>query len=138
MSDSTNATPTIIVADDVEVCRAFVSQTLINAGYNVVEAGNGREALDAIRAGKNIALAVLDVEMPEMDGLLCLKELRADPKFIALPVMLLTAKADRNFIMQAKELKANQYLLKSEFRAPDLLARVSKCLLLAAPLKRSA
>jgi CheY-like chemotaxis protein len=138
MSDSTNATPTIVVADDVEVCRAFVCQTLINAGYNVVETANGREVLDAVHGDKPVDLLVLDVEMPEMDGLQCLKALREDPKYAALPVMLLTAKADRKFILQARDLKANQYLLKSQFSAQDLLARVSKCLLQDAPIKRSA
>jgi len=138
MSDSTNTTPTILIADDVEVCRAFVCQTLINAGYNVIEAANGREVLDTIRSGTKVDMVVLDVEMPKMNGLQCLKLMRRDPNFATLPVMLLTGKADRNFILQAKDHKANQYLLKSQFSAPDLLARVSKCLLPDAPLKQSA
>jgi two-component system chemotaxis response regulator CheY len=136
MSDT--KAPTILVADDVEVCRAFVSQTLMNAGYNVVEASDGVEAIAALKNSGEVGMLVLDVEMPNLDGLACLKALRADPTYASLPVILLTAKPDRNFILEARTLKVSQYLLKSEFRAADLLARVSKCLTGDTPMKKSA
>src|SRR5690606_22285521 len=90
-----------------------------------LEASSGREAL-AVVASRRPDLILLDVAMPELDGLGFLKVLRSNIQYQDIPVILLTAVAERDYVLQAAQLGARDYLLKSHFSLAELLDRVAR------------
>lgn len=111
---------TVLIADDELRIRKLVSDFLTREGYSVLEADNGRSALELLEAG-NIDLAVLDVMMPEQDGLTVCRELR---KKSAIPVIMLTARSEEIDQLFAFELGADEYVTKP-FSPKVLTARVN-------------
>lgn len=87
--------PRILVVEDLEEHRELLSQVLLDLGYAVSSAGDGRAALDAIEAGFHPRLVLLDLGMPMMDGARFLAHLRGhrDPAVARIPVVLMTADA---------------------------------------------
>jgi putative two-component system response regulator len=82
--------PTVLCADDSELNRALIRETLESNGFRVVEATDGRDALDVLRSG-TIDLVILDLAMPEQNGQTTLEAIRHDERFEFLPVIVLTA-----------------------------------------------
>jgi two-component system chemotaxis response regulator CheY len=80
-------------------------------GFECEEAGDGLAGLDKVRAGPNFELALVDWNMPVMNGLEMLQELRAEG-FDRVKVMMVTTEADNDFILQALDAGANEYLMK--------------------------
>lgn len=80
---------TILVVEDADSMRGLVSITLSSAGYNVVEAKDGKDALDKISRSR-VHLVISDVNMPNMDGIAFLKTLKQDPNYKFIPVVMLT------------------------------------------------
>lgn len=80
----------VLLVEDDETTRRAVARTLEDQGWRVIQAGNGREALDCVR-GEIPAVVLLDLMMPEMDGFEFLEVVRADPQWISIPVVVLTA-----------------------------------------------
>jgi two-component system cell cycle response regulator len=113
---------TVLVADDSATVRALVRLELESAGYTVVEARHGLEALDVARAG-GVDIVLLDVEMPVLDGFGTIRALKADASTSDLPVVFLTSRSDSEDIVEALRLGAHDYLRKSPEPA-ELLARV--------------
>ena len=94
---------TILVADDNRLSRELVRDIFESADCRVIEAGNGQEALERLEAASP-DLVLLDLEMPVKDGFAALAEIRKNPRFSAIPVMAVTAKAmllDRDRILTA-------------------------------------
>jgi len=120
-----NAATTVLVVDDMPIFRDPIAASLRLAGYHTVCASNGKEALAAARASKPDAI-LLDVAMPVMDGITCLRALRADPDLARTPVILLTALSDKKFVVEAGKLGVQDYLLKSAFSMRELLSRLLK------------
>ena len=118
---------TILVVDDMAVFREPIAAALRQKGYQTVCAGDGLEALNAAREHPP-DLVLLDLAMPAMDGLAVLKAMRADPTLQEIPVILLTAVAERDTVIKAARLGADAYLLKSQFSLDELLGRVRSCL----------
>lgn len=114
---------TVLVADDSATVRALVRADLELAGYDVLEAGDGRQALEVARAGRVDAL-LLDVEMPVLDGYAAVRELKADPTTRDLPVVFLTSRTSSDDIVDALRLGAHDYLRKPPEHS-ELLARVA-------------
>jgi two-component system chemotaxis response regulator CheY len=86
---------------------------LIELGYEVCEAGNGREALQVIEAEKAVVTLVLaDWNMPEMDGFELLKQLRRDSAFSSVKVVMVTTETEIQHMMSALEAGANEYIMK--------------------------
>lgn len=111
---------TILVADDEAEIRDLLRLYLENAGYAVVEAADGKQALDALRRTK-VDLCILDIMMPQKDGYHVLRELRAESN---IPVMILSAKdADSEKIL-GLNLGADDYLTKP-FNPLEAVARVN-------------
>lgn len=102
---------TILVVDDNELNRRLVRATLGKLGFEVVEAEDGPVALSMIRE-QQIDLVLLDVSMPEMDGIALLANLRQDYTMLELPVIMFTADDKQERIVEALSLGANDYLLK--------------------------
>lgn len=103
--------PTILVVDDSKVVRTFHGYILRTAGYRVVEAENGFLALEALH-GQRIDLAVVDVNMPHMDGFTFLRHVRATDGLAELPVIIVSTEAEQEDQLQATEAGANAYVVK--------------------------
>jgi DNA-binding response OmpR family regulator len=110
----------ILIADDEEEIRNLLELYLQNAGYEVVKAGTGKEALDVMRSQK-IDLCLLDIMMPEMDGFHVLKELRT---FSNMPVIILSAKDQDTDKILGLNLGADDYIVKP-FNPLEAVARVN-------------
>jgi CheY-like chemotaxis protein len=103
--------PVVVVADDDEDILMLVRATLAGAGYEVVVARDGAAAL--ARVGERLpAAAVLDIAMPELDGLEVLRRIRANPATADLPVVLLSARAQEADVARGYEEGASTYIRK--------------------------
>jgi diguanylate cyclase (GGDEF)-like protein len=120
------AVATILVVDDSTAIRRILSRTLLEGGYKVMEAENGRAALEACRAQRP-DLVLLDVDMPVLDGHATLREMRADPELKSLPVLFLTARTGGADVVAGLELGAQDYLRKP-CEPAELTARVAMAL----------
>jgi DNA-binding response OmpR family regulator len=116
----------VLVADDDEDILQLLSFRLGRAGYRVVQARNGEEAL-RLALEHLPDLAVLDVMMPGLSGLEVTRELRANPPTSIMPIMLLTAKAQAADMTGGLTLGADDYV-KKPFDAHDLIERVDRLL----------
>jgi HD-like signal output (HDOD) protein/DNA-binding NarL/FixJ family response regulator len=114
---------TILVVDDMAVIRDPVAAALRLEGFDTNTAANGREALAAMQV-KPADLVLLDVLMPEMDGLTFLKHLRADARLGRIPVVLLTAVNDKRVIELAAKLGVREFLIKSRFSLKNMVERI--------------
>lgn len=100
----------VLVVDDAAMVRAQLRGALQRSGYQVVEAGDGIEALAQLDACPDVRLIVLDIHMPNMNGLECLERLHA--RGTTTPVVILTAEADPEVVRRAKALGAKGWLKK--------------------------
>lgn len=114
----------ILVVDDESRMRKLVRDFLVKAGYDVVEAGDGEEALEIFFRQKDIALIVLDVMMPKMDGWQVCREVRA---YSRVPVIMLTARGDEQDELQGFRLGVDEYISKP-FSPKILVARIEAIL----------
>ena len=114
----------ILVVDDESRMRKLVGDFLTKNGYEVLEAGDGQEALDIFYRQKDLALVVLDVMMPKVDGWQVCREIRAGSK---VPVIMLTARGDERDELQGFQLGVDEYISKP-FSPKILVARVEAIL----------
>ncbi len=112
----------ILVVDDITRNLQVVGTVLRNQGYKVMPAASGAEALKCVRA-QLPDLILLDLMMPEMDGLEVCRRLKADPVTMGIPVVFLTASNEMEHLVQGFEVGAVDYVTKP-FNPPELLARV--------------
>lgn len=115
----------LFAEDDPDVVR-MVSRHLRAEGFEVVHCADGRRALE-VAPGAGASLVISDIEMPELDGLGLLQELRAHPLLRHLPVMMLTAMGDDQHIVRAFELGADDYVIKP-FSVREVAARARRLL----------
>ena len=90
----------------------ILSRVLGQLGFEVFEAGHGGEALVVLDADSDFQIALVDLNMPEMDGLELLKRIRKDPRFVDLPVMTVTTETEMTRVAQAVESGASEYVMK--------------------------
>ncbi|MEJ2644638.1 MAG: response regulator [Gammaproteobacteria bacterium] len=115
---------TILVVDDSASLRQVVSLTLKRAGYEVMEAGDGREALGKLD-GVRVNLIVSDVNMPNMDGIAMVQEIRKDPKNRFTPIIMLTTESQDAVKQKGKEAGVKAWMVKP-FKPDQMLNAVSK------------
>ena len=116
-----------LVVDDFSTMRRIVKNLLNDLGYaNVTEADDGNTALPLLQAG-GVDFLVTDWNMPGMPGLDLLKAVRADPKLAKMPVLMLTAEAKREQIIEAAQAGVNGYVIKP-FTAITLKEKIDKIL----------
>ena len=116
-----------LVVDDFSTMRRIVKNLLNDLGYaNVAEADDGKTALPMLQAG-GIDFLVTHWNMPGMPGLDLLKAVRADPKLAKMPVLMLTAEAKREQIIEAAQAGVNGYVIKP-FTAITLKEKIDKIL----------
>ena len=114
----------VLVVDDESRMRKMVKDFLTREGYTVLEAGDGMEAMDIFYADKDIALIILDVMMPKMDGWQVCREIRESSK---VPIIMLTARSEERDELQGFELGVDEYISKP-FSPKILVARVNAIL----------
>ena len=114
----------VLVVDDESRMRKLVHDFLVKSNFEVLEAQDGEEAVDLFFADKDIALIVLDVMMPKMDGWQVCREIRAHSK---VPIIMLTAKSDERDELQGFQLGVDEYISKP-FSPKILVARIEAIL----------
>ena len=116
-----------LVVDDFSTMRRIVKNCLQEIGYtDITEADDGNTALPMLKAGA-FEFLITDWNMPGMPGLDLLKAVRADPKLAKLPVLMLTAEAKREQIIEAAQAGVNGYVIKP-FTAVTLKEKIDKIL----------
>jgi two-component system chemotaxis response regulator CheY len=117
---------TVLSVDDSPSVRQMVRLTLSDAGYQVIEAGDGREGLAKARSSA-VDVVVTDINMPLMTGLELVAELRKLPAFNGVPILCLTTESDPGVKSQARAAGASGWITKP-FQPEQLLAAVKKVL----------
>jgi DNA-binding response OmpR family regulator len=121
----------ILIADDEERWRRLVGDFLRNEGYKVLEAADGQEAVDRVREDGEINLAILDIMMPNMDGIQACQAIR---EFSQVPIIMLTAKSDEESEVMGFVCGADEYISKP-VKFPVFIARVKALLKRAASVR---
>ena len=102
-----------LVVDDSKTIRTILGRILRELGYEVCEAGDGKQALKVMESEKTSVTVVLaDWNMPEMNGLELLKQLRQDPDLASLKVIMVTTETELDHVVCALEAGANEYVMK--------------------------
>jgi two-component system chemotaxis response regulator CheY len=104
--------PHALVVDDAKVVRLLLADSLSDLGFHVHAAADGRQALDVLTRMPQADLVLVDWNMPVMNGLDFLKQVRANPAFTSLPVVMVTSETDVQHIVRALEAGANDYIMK--------------------------
>ena len=102
---------TILIVDDYAVSLRLLNHILLRANHKPVTASNGLQALDVLEQ-EPVDLVILDIDMPEINGIEVLRRIRADARFTTLPVIMLTASGDDEDRKQAEASGANGFLTK--------------------------
>lgn len=110
----------VLIVDDEKGIRDVIKEYCLFENYEVIEAENGLEAIDAVNNNKDIDLIVLDIMMPKMDGYTTLKEVR---KVSAVPVLMLSARSEEYNKLLSFELGVDDYVTKP-FSPKELIARI--------------
>jgi two-component system, chemotaxis family, chemotaxis protein CheY len=117
---------TILAVDDSPSMRQMVRATLESAGYGVVEAADGKEALEFART-KSVDLVISDVNMPHMDGIRLVSELRTLPTYRLTPLLLLTTESSQDKKLEGKRAGATGWIVKP-FNPQQLIATLGRLL----------
>lgn len=115
----------VLVVDDFESMRRIVKQVLNDIGFKDVSlADDGATALPMLKNG-NFGLLITDWNMPQMEGIDLVKAVRADPRLKGMPILMVTAEAKREQIIQAAQAGVNDYIVKP-FTPDTLKAKIEK------------
>ena len=115
---------TIMVVDDSASLRQVVSIALKGAGYDILEASDGKDALGKL-TGQKVHLIVSDVNMPNMDGITMVKQIKQMPAYKFTPVIMLTTESQESKMNEGKAAGVKAWMVKP-FKPDQMLAAVSK------------
>jgi two-component system chemotaxis response regulator CheY len=124
MKEKDTMAHTLLIVDDSASMRQMVSFTLKDAGYDVISASNGKDALTKLD-GSKIAMVITDLNMPEMDGIELIRQLRGLPGFKFTPIVMLTTESQDTKKMAGKQAGASGWIVKP-FRPEQLLDTIKK------------
>jgi DNA-binding response OmpR family regulator len=116
-------TKILIAEDDIDI-RELIAISLKFAGYEVIPAADGQQAID-LTVEEHPDLIMLDIRMPRLDGFQVLEQIKARPEFAKTPVVILSAKGQESEIQAGLELGATQYILKP-FAPDELIAKIKQ------------
>lgn len=116
----------IMTADDSASVRQMVSFTLKDAGYDVTEAVDGKDALNKLN-GSNINMLITDLNMPNMDGIQLIREVRGQQQYRFMPIIMLTTESQDSKKQEGKSAGATGWIVKP-FKPEQLVAVVKKVL----------
>ncbi len=118
---------TILVVDDSSSVRTVVGIALRGAGYTVIEACDGKDALSKL-TGDKIHMIISDVNMPNMDGISFVKEVKKHPNYKFVPICMLTTESEQAKMAEGRAAGAKAWIVKP-FQPPKLLDAVAKLVL---------
>ena len=101
-----------LVIDDSKAMRSILKNLLTGVGFEVTQAGHGRQALEGLKRVGKFDIALVDWNMPEMDGLEFVEAVRADPTYNDMPLMMVTTETEMSRVVRALDAGANEYLMK--------------------------
>jgi two-component system chemotaxis response regulator CheY len=113
-----------LVIDDSRAVRLIIGKILREVGIEVVEAGDGREALRCMTEYPDVELVLVDWNMPEMDGLEYIRAVRSRPDYDPVRIMMVTSETEQEQVCRALDAGANEYLMKP-FTKEVLIAKLS-------------
>ncbi|MCK5558235.1 MAG: response regulator [Candidatus Hydrogenedentes bacterium] len=102
---------TILIVDDVKMMRTVLRHVLEQGGYNVVEAQNGADALLELKQHP-VDLVISDIVMPDMNGLKLVEQIRSLPSSANIPILMCTARGDRDTVLESAQLNVHGYIVK--------------------------
>ncbi len=103
----------ILVVDDSSTMRRIIVNTLARLGYkDVVQAGDGVEAWDALQANPDVEVVITDWNMPNMNGLELVKKIRAEEKYVDVPIIMVTTEGGKAEVITALKAGVNNYIVK--------------------------
>lgn len=114
----------ILVAEDDPESAALLSR-MLSLDYEIIPVEDGAEALWELQQGVPPDLALIDLMMPEVDGLTLIKEMKANPKTKKIPVIIITAKDGAKDVIEGINVGAKHYIVKP-FKSADVLGKVKK------------
>lgn len=115
---------TVLIVDDSAAIRQVVSITLKNAGFDTIEASDGKDALAKLN-GQRVHLMISDVNMPNMDGISFVKEVKTRAEYKFTPIIMLTTESAEDKKMQGQAAGAKAWMVKP-FQPQQMLAAVNK------------
>jgi two-component system chemotaxis response regulator CheY len=115
----------VLIVDDSPSIRQQVGRALVDAGFEVVEAGDGVEGIERLQADAEIGMVFLDINMPRMTGLEMLDKIKLEGRTASLPVVMLTSEGQRSLIERAKQAGAKGWIVKP-FKPELLVGTVRK------------
>lgn len=118
---------TVLIVDDAPTMRQMVQFTLKTAGHSVIEAGDGVEAMEKLKSGLKPDLIITDMNMPRMDGITLIKNLRALPERKYTPILMLTTESLDEKKLEGKNAGATGWIVKPF--TPEHLLKVVKMVL---------
>jgi two-component system chemotaxis response regulator CheY len=121
------STHTILLVDDSPSMRQIIRATLSRAGYQTIEANDGSEALERLQTQPEIALALIDVNMPRLDGIALVRALRSKPETRFIPILMLTTESRKERREEARLAGATGWVMKP-FTPDAMLAVVQRLL----------
>ncbi|MFC4308710.1 response regulator [Steroidobacter flavus] len=119
---------TVLIVDDSASMRQVCTSALSRGGYNVVEASDGRDGLSKLAAAQKVHLIISDVNMPVMDGLTFAREVKAQPAYKFMPIIMLTTEAGEEKKAQGRAAGVKAWMVKP-FQPQVLLDAVAKLVL---------
>ncbi|MCP4472823.1 MAG: response regulator [Gammaproteobacteria bacterium] len=118
---------TILIVDDSSSVRTVVKAALMGAGYSVIEGVDGKDGISKL-SGQKIHLIISDVNMPNMNGIEMVKEIKQMPDYKFTPICMLTTESEESKMAEGKAAGAKAWIVKP-FQPPKLLDAVSKLVL---------
>ena len=103
---------TVLVVDDSRSVRAVIGTTLQVAGYNVIQATDGQEGLDILNGDNHIELIITDLNMPNMDGITFIREIKKMPDYKSTPICMLTTETEQSKLEQGNSVSTDAWITK--------------------------
>jgi two-component system chemotaxis response regulator CheY len=116
----------VLVVDDSAIMRKVITQILEMLGHDSVPAANGLDAFERLKEHEDVRLILLDWNMPEMNGIEFLREIKCRPGLSEIPVIMLTTESERRKMIEAIEAGAKHYLTKP-FQPETLATKILQC-----------
>ena len=129
MTEENTSKKTIMIAEDDAFIGDIYEVKLKDAGYNVILASDGRDAIEKLEGGASPDILLLDIVMPYMDGFDVLEAMNNREEWKKIPVVLLTNLSQKEDVDRGKALGAKDYLIKSHFTPTEVLSKVEKYIL---------
>jgi two-component system, chemotaxis family, chemotaxis protein CheY len=101
-----------LIIDDSKAMRSILARMLRDLGFEILEAANGRQALDCLNSGEMVDIALVDWNMPEMNGLEFVRGVRAERKYDSILLMMVTTETETENVAGALAAGANEYVMK--------------------------